>query len=199
MKQVESGFKLMVKAILQQATSYKWSLQGLGMFRLYLADELRIHVWDPDAAFPGASPMHTHPWDFSSYVVAGKLMQYRYSEVPDGTEWHDDVNLYNKSLLLAGEGGRLVEDPVSVALRRHPSEVYEPGEWYSQKAEEIHWSQPEKGTVTLVFREFRGDLDRDHAYVYWPEGGEWVSAEPRTAVHDEVQRMALYTLEHHFR
>jgi hypothetical protein len=196
-----TALRLMAKAILQQANAYKWSLQGLGMFRLYLSSELRMHVWDPGFAFPGASPMHTHPWDFNSCVVAGELTQTRFTQVGMDAlgETRYGTAPYRRSLLLCGEGGCQMEEPSLIYLQEHRQESYGPGSWYSQRAEEIHWSRPEVGTVTLVFRTFREDLNRDHAYVFWPEGEEWGSAEPREAKHDEVQRMALTSLEKWFR
>jgi hypothetical protein len=42
--------KALVKNILEKATSYKWSLQGFGMLRLYLSKDVRMHVWHPDFA-----------------------------------------------------------------------------------------------------------------------------------------------------
>lgn len=195
-KKTELGFKLMAKAILGNATSYRWSLQGLGMFRLYLSQELRMHVWDPDFAFPGASPMHTHPWDFTSYIVAGGIVNERYSQYNMDCKYGE---LYNKALLKCGEGGCMMDEKELVKLYCHQKTEHYEGQWYGQSAEEIHWSKPQRGTVTLVYREFRPDLDRDHAYVFWPDGQEWGTAEPRAATHDEVQRMSMAALGCWFR
>lgn len=74
--------------------------------------------------------------------------------------------------------------PEPVRLHRMICERYFAGNSYSQKHDEIHESQPEDGTVTIVVRSFKQDTE--HARVYWPKGNEWVSAEPRPATEKEV-------------
>lgn len=76
-------------------------------------------------------------------------------------------------------------------LRENPPEVYVPGDTYRQNAEEIHWSQAEPGTVTLVHRVF--GKDRDHTSVYYE--GAWGTAEPRAATEAEVARFVNAALE----
>jgi hypothetical protein len=174
--------ELLVKAILEHPDYYNWSLQGLGMLRLYLATDLRLHVWDSRFAFPGASPIHNHPWNFDSYVVKGTIRQERFHEVTEGGE------VFNYSTLQCGPGGCLVTEPQKIWLARGITEIYGPRQIYSQTANEIHWSQPDDGTVTLVHRIFNRE-DVDHANIYWPENEEWGSAEPRPATREEVREM----------
>ncbi len=164
--------KLLVRQILQSAHEHKWSFQGLGMFRLYLSSEVRLHLWAPDSAVRDVSTIHTHPWDLNSTVVAGEIVNVRYLDnALFGTKE------FKRGKLLCGPGGGLVGEAETVQLKRCKPEVYVEGETYTQKASEIHQSIPMPGTVTIVKRAF-GE-DRDHAFVFWPGGTEWVSAEPR--------------------
>lgn len=183
--------KLLVKNILLQATAYKWSLQGLGMLRLYLSDSVRLHVWNKTFAFKGASPIHTHPWDFKSTVVAGSLQNVIYLPANGGA-------LYNRARLKCGPGGHLEETAADkIILRAMPPWIYTEGEFYLEEAEVIHESIPEDGTVTIVERSFKED--KDHAFVYWPQGTEWGTAEPREATMHEVLRITRHALETWFK
>lgn len=165
-----------------------WTLQGLGMLRLYLTDDksVRLHVWDDRHAFPGASEMHTHPWDMKSTVLSGTVENIRYSEChpqcipPAGSP-------YCRQSIFCGEGGGLEGDPIAIGIVPFSPELYLRGDSYQQSAGEIHVSRPTLGAVTLVERSFRGDVD--HAYVYWPADTEWVSAEPRPATLEEVREI----------
>lgn len=182
--------QLLVKAILENALSYKWSLQGLGMLRLYLSDEVRLHVWDTRFAFPNVSSVHTHPWNFHSEIVVGRLRNFRYEETTAG-------NPYNKSLLHCGEGGCLVNEVELVRLTGRIGETYEVGSVYTQQAHEIHYTVPSDGTVTIVTREFLDD--KDYAFVYWPEVLKFGMAEPRPATPDEIQVITSHSLKTWFK
>lgn len=185
--------KAAVRKILERPLGHEWSLQGFGMLRLYLSDELRMHVWDSRYAAEGVSEVHTHPWNFHSLVVAGKVVNQRLVE----SEAVEAVR-YNRRLILCGTGGGLCDTSpeCEVGLLRFPEEVYYEGCEYTQKAEEIHISAPADGTVTVVEREFLDDAD--HAFVYWPAGTEWGTAEPRTATAGEVQAIAENALKSWF-
>lgn len=169
--------KQLVKMILENATAFKWSLQGLGMLRLYLSTEVRLHVWDSRYAIPGVSTIHDHPWSFKSLIVAGSVKQYRFTEPPEGEP-------YQFSVLQCGAGGCIKTFPTPINLSRSRMEQYGEGQSYEQRHDEIHESVPANGTVTIVTRTFREDTE--HARVFWPAGTDWVSAEPRTATRDEV-------------
>lgn len=185
--------KLLVKKILEQPLSYKWSLQGFGMLRLYLSSKVRLHVWTNQAPYkvPGVSIIHTHPWDFTSEVVAGMITNTRYKEIEQGGR------LYNRQLLQCGPGGCLKDEPDLVHLSVRDVEQVHEGDIYTEAAEEIHHSEPEDGTVTIVRRIFKSDTE--HAYVYWPVGEEWGSAEPREATSDEINHITGVALNRWFR
>lgn len=164
----------------------EWSLQGFGMLRYYMTPDraLRLHVWHSGYSVPGVSVVHTHPWAFDSYVVSGLVRNVRYQEEPPDAPYPHGVP-YQKQQIRCGPGGGLTDDPsTAVQLYLSADEYCAAGTWYSQKPEEIHASYPDDGTVTLVRRTF--GTDTEHAYVYWPAGEEWVSAEPRKATPDEI-------------
>jgi hypothetical protein len=183
--------KLLVKQILETATNFKWSLQGLGMLRLYLSDEVRLHIWDSRYRVDSVSPLHTHPWGFQSQVVAGVVRQIRYtlSENQYGTE-------YSRTLIKCGPGGGPKDEVDKVRLFASTMEMYSEGQEYFQAASEIHESFPENGTVTIITRKF--EADADHAYVLWLGNGGFVSAEPRPATEREVSDITTNALQRWF-
>lgn len=194
---IRTVVKPMVKAILEKATEYTWSLQGLGMFRLYLTDELRLHVWNDSFIVPGASPIHDHPWDFESIVVAGKVRQRRYWELSKliiPRALLKPVQAFNCTTIECGEKAHVIGKIEQVNLT-YRDEEFPAHTIYKQAKDEIHWSHPDPGTVTLCKRTFSGD--RDHARVFW-ESGEFVSAAPRPATFSEVSYMAEFSLERYF-
>jgi hypothetical protein len=179
--------KALVKKILESATHFEWSLQGFGMLRLHLDYDIRLNVWDSRYRVPKVSLMHSHPWHFKSQIIAGKLQNFRFTPSKDefaGVE-------FSHALIKPGPGGGLRENKGLIRLRAHAPEFYTEGEEYKQAHSEIHISDPVDGTVTVNERHRVGD---DIAYVYWPKGTEWVSAEPRTALLDEVESITQNAL-----
>jgi hypothetical protein len=166
-----------------------WSLQGLGMLRTYLdpGRTLRLHVWDGEFQAPGVSQMHTHPWDMESYVVSGHITNTKFQQEAPGYGYG-----YSRQTILCGEGGGLEGEPEEVWLTPAVREEIGAGGVYRQTADEIHVSSPEDGTVTVVRRVFGSD--RDRAYVFWPKGTEWGSAEPRAATGAEVNSICARAL-----
>jgi hypothetical protein len=63
------------------------------------------------------------------------------------------------------------------------SEVYDAGDSYSQRADEIHETDALDGTVTIIRRHRTGV---DTARIFWPAGQEWGDALPRPATWDEL-------------
>ncbi len=183
-----------VRTILENPMGRDWTLQGFGMLRTYLGDErrVRLHVWDSRFAFEDVSTMHTHPWNFHSTVIAGEVRNLLYSDRRIGKGFAVQGDPYYRQLILCGEGGHEVDEPVPVAIRLESDEVYVAGESYTQHAREIHVSQPSDGAVTLITREFLDD--DDHAFVYWPMGQTWVTAEPRPATPEEIFGMTQRAL-----
>lgn len=135
---------LLVKRILETPDAHRWTLQGLGMLRLYLSDALRLHVWDPRCAAPGASAVHDHPWDFSSLIVSGALTNRLLLEVPGLEAAADATHLVSR--LHCGAGGGLVDRPIRTRLVVGSVRRYEAGQLYSQVATDVHETSPDPGT-----------------------------------------------------
>jgi hypothetical protein len=176
----------LVKSILTHPRDFSWSVQGLGMLRTYISDELRLHVWDSRLRVPNVSDLHTHPWDLHSTVVAGVYEQRRYE--------YDDAltaEVFNRARIKCGENACVIGQD-KVLLVPSPRESYEAGHTYFQHRAEIHQSFPLNGTVTLVQRFFK--QDRDHADVFWQGDGGWVDAAPRAASRNEVLDVTHYAL-----
>jgi len=208
--------KALTKGILEQAKHFKWSVQGLGMMRLYLSTEMRLHIWHSSLMVPDVTLVHDHPWHFQSMVIVGKLVNKRYfpefdgpadaartsgwqprRRVPDGTHI-GGPELFVKQQLFCGPGGCVKSAPEDIILFKalQADEHCHPGDLYSQSKYQIHYTEAEDCTVTLVSRSFDGD--RDHANIYRKGGLPFVSAEPRPAIPQEIDLVVGETLRKHF-
>ncbi len=174
--------KSLVKEILKKAAWFKWSLQGFGMLRLHLSDEVRLNVWDGRYRVPNVSMIHDHPWDFESLIVTGELRNVRLTRPISMRETMRGL-VMEHAVIKPGPGGGKLENKGNLVLCLCDEERYVAGQTYRQKAAEVHLSDPEDGTVTINKRERVGE---DLARVFWPYGKQWVSAEPRPATTDEV-------------
>jgi hypothetical protein len=174
-----------VRDALERASSYEWSVQGFGMMRTYIGTDhrFRLNVWHSKLAVQNVSTIHDHPWDLVSWIISGRLRNRRY-EVGSG------IPFQCMELEPGAEGGpRSV--PEEVFLFQRPTEIYFPGSRYEQRADEVHVSLPDDGTVTLNDRTGHGE---DRARVFWLSGG-WVDAKPRPATPWEVVLYSSLALE----
>jgi len=178
--------RALVRTLLTRAEAFDWSLQGFGMFRLYVTKELRLHVWTDEFKQPAVTTVHTHPWDFGSTVLQGHVTDLRYIKVDGGglARWEQKIQ--------CGEGACTVGERTPVCLLLTEERRVVVGQCYGRRANDIHESIPSNGCITLVERRFREDTE--HAYVYYPHDASWVSAEPRKATITEVRRMAEIAL-----
>lgn len=163
----------LVRSILERWESYEWTIQGFGFARVKIADVGRIHVWDSRLAVPLVSTMHTHPWPLRSTIISGELTNHRFIVEAESGGYMPYVH----SKIATGEGGGLTGAPEPVMLSHTPPETYVAGGKYQQRPDEIHRTQAQDGTVTLLERPQGPPLEE--ASVYWPQGMDWVSAEPR--------------------
>lgn len=182
--------------VLAHPERYEWSLQGFGMLRTYVSRELRLHVWDDRFRVPNVSDVHDHPWDFESLVLSGSLTNIPYCVVQlgDGAYAPD----HHEGRIVCGPSTDVkTAERITPDVYLSPGDVrtYGPGDVYSQKADEVHRSQCERGTVTLVARTWTGK-DPERALVYWPLGTEWTSAHPRPATDRERDEICAYAYEH---
>jgi hypothetical protein len=173
----------LVRTILEHAADFPWRLQGVGLLALRLDDrrEHRLHVWDPDSCI-GDPPIHDHPYDFTSTVIAGEMTNTRYVEDPAGTEYcreryspKDEHDRRSDHVRLLGA-----------------SSTFGPGDQYDQLAAELHDSYQAPGTVTIIRCKWR---DRPELNVCLRPGAPWVSAQARPATPDEIERITRLALE----
>ena len=181
--------RLAIKAILERASAHPWSLQGMGMFRLYLSKEVRLHVWDMRFTVEKVSTLHTHPWAFTSYVLSGLMTDRLLKKVDPSRE---PVTHYEQQIV-CGPGGGTSAEKQPVHLEPLQVCTYGAGSSYTREATDVHESVPKSGTVTIIERQFLPDTE--HAYVYFRTDREWVSAEPREARKEEVEAMARMALD----
>ena len=62
-----------VKQVMENPFNYEWELQGFGMLRTYIDKDTRLQIWLKDFIVPGVTDIHTHPWDFESFIYKDKL------------------------------------------------------------------------------------------------------------------------------
>lgn len=177
----------LVRHIIHWPRMMHWSVQGLGMVRAYLGSDraIRLNIWNNELRLPDVSPIHDHPWDFASMIVAGRLQNNRYVLSDRGDK-------YNHVRILCGPGTtktNMTSDVDSAHLVMRPPEFYFPGHIYRQDANEIHETKFEDGTITINQRILR--VEDNKANVYW-EYGPWVSAEPRAATDPEIEQTLVF-------
>lgn len=163
--------------LLAHPLDFPWSVQGLGMLRLYLNDRDRLNIWHNDGRI-GASPIHDHYWGFQSFILAGKLINLRYIQSEDGEP-------KTRFKIITGEGTIVLEGPEDDKLKLVSMWSYYPGETYTQIPADIHETHFIDGTITVI-RRTQYLEQRDRANVWTDRGMPYVSAEPRTATKDEI-------------
>jgi hypothetical protein len=173
-----------VRNILEHAADYSWRMQEIGLLGLRLDEKraYRLHVWAPDAAV-GDPVVHDHPYDFTSTVIVGELLNTRYVEDPDGAEYLRERYAPGNENARRSDTARLVGT----------AEVVRAGDRYRQAAHELHDSRQVPGTVTLLhFDRFIDDLAE--LTVCRRPGTPWVSGTARPATYDEVKRITALAL-----
>jgi len=185
--------KVLVRHILENAQSFEWSLQGMGMLRLHLPNNNRLQVWDSRFRAPGVSMVHDHlQWGLHSWILAGRLTNRKYVEVTEPDKGHP----FKVVTIKPGVGTFFKEEPRNTYLKALKPELYVSGACYHQHPSEIHETDALDGTVTLIFKEVTPD---ESARVFWPLGTEWGSAEPHSATPAEVEAITQNSLDTWFR
>jgi len=173
----------LVRNILERAAVCPWRIQDIGVLSLRLDDrrEFRLHVWDPDGA-DGDPPVHDHPFDFTSTVVVGELVNTRYVEDPNGAEYVRERYSPGNERDRRRDTVRLVGTPETLGA----------GSGYRQSAHELHDSRQVQGTVTVL--RFERTFDDRELTVCRRPGTQWVAGQARAATPDEVQRITAPAL-----
>jgi len=175
--------KALVYQILVHAEAYPWTMQDIGLLGLRLDDhrEYRLHVWDPSRCV-GEPPVHDHPFDFVSQIIAGEVLNTRYVEDRAGVEYR------RIRYSPADEDDRRSCGTVTLSAR---ATAFTEGEQYVQVAHELHDSRQLPGTVTVIRRTFR---DVPELTVCLLGDAPWVSGQSRPATPDEVKQFAAKAL-----
>lgn len=174
--------KELIKTILENPIGFDWSLQGMGMLRLYMVKgNLRLHIWDSSFRFPKVSMIHNHlQWGLKSTIISGVVINRRYSVTDVDTE---DKASHKRGLINAGIGGGLTNEIDLVSLYPLSPERYEAADSYAQLPDEVHETDAVDGTVTLMEKFSEAT---NQAEVFWPIGTDWGTALPRKATNAEI-------------
>lgn len=180
------GAKALVRTILTHAEAFPWRMQDVGLLGLWLDDrrEHRLHLWAPEEVADDP-PIHDHPFDFTSTVVAGELVNTRYLECASGPEY------VRERYVVGNEGDRRVD---TIRLEGVATRLGE-GESYSQLAPELHDSRQVPGTVTLIRFAPKDVSGAELTLCHRPEA-PWISGQAREARPDEVKRITAAALVH---
>lgn len=173
----------LVRNLLEHPADYPWRMQNVGLLSLRLDErrEYRLHVWDPEGCV-GDPPVHDHPFDFASTVIAGELVNTRYGEDPNGVE-------YTRHRYRTGSES----DRRTDSVRLTGSEtVLSSGDHYRQRSVELHSSRQTPGTVTLL--QF-GPVEAGELTVCLAPGAPWVAVGARPATAAEVKRITGAALD----
>lgn len=190
-----------IEALLKRPFERTWSVQGFGMIRTRFgeSDRWRLNIWDSRLAVPNVSIIHDHPWNFKSWVIAGRFTNQRYRL---GTIDYENSYVVSAAspnhqcmTIKTGEGAEPVSVVSNVYLHPGQPEQYAAGESYAQSRSEIHASHYCDGTVTLNSRTGR---EGENARVFWPMGEKWVDAEPRPATDEEIWKATRHALNNWF-
>jgi hypothetical protein len=174
--------KALVHQILTHAEDFPWRMQEIGLLGLRLDEhrEYRLHVWEP-GYYVGEPPIHDHPYDFVSTVIAGEITNTRYEESPSGAE-------YSRVRYLASDERVRRTDTVRLSAT---SATVRDGEQYAQLAHELHDSRQEPGTVTIIRCSFK---DVAELTVCLRDGVTFASGQARPATADEVKHITTRAL-----
>lgn len=171
-----------VKYILENPFDYGWELQGFGMLRTYIDKNTRLQIWLNDFIVPGVTDVHTHPWDFTSTIYQGSIINHVFvdHELTDKVEGGEN---YDRCLILTGENA-YVKERTLVKLTNWSNLDYYRGDMYYHYKNAPHRIDFMDGTITILTK---GNINPDNlAYSYTKPGEEWVSAAPRLATPEEI-------------
>ena len=175
--------RALVCQLLVHAQDYPWTMQDIGLLGLRLDDrrEYRLHIWDPSGCV-GEPPVHDHPFDFVSHIIAGEMVNTRYTEDPAGIE-------YRRIRYPTGnEDARRTTDTVRLS---GTATTYTEGGHYGLGAHELHDSRQLPGTVTIIRMTPK---DVPELTVCRLDDFTWASGQSRPATREEVKQFTAKAL-----
>lgn len=178
--------------ILKNPFNYEWEVQGFGMMRTYIAENTRLQIWNSDLVVENVTDIHTHPWDFYSTILQGKIINIKYKECAKS---YYKAKKYSRCLIETGENA-YVKEAKEVYLRKSGRYTYEYNrkdckeytDIYTHKKHIPHKIKFVDGTITVLTKINISENihDRKLAYSYVKDGMDWVSAVPRPATKEEI-------------
>lgn len=172
-----------VLTILRHAEDFPWRMQEIGLLGLRLDDhrEYRLHVWDPSYSV-GDPPVHDHPYDFTSTVIAGEMTNTRYREDEEGDDYIRFRYAPPDEHLRRADKVRLSAAATTITA----------GGDYRQLAHELHASWQLPGTVTVMRCSW---VEVPELTVCLRDEASWRSGQARDATRDEIKAMATKALD----
>ena len=90
-----------VKQVMENPFNYEWEIQGFGMLRTYIDKDTRMQIWLNSFIIQDVTDIHTHPWDFTSYIYQGRISNFIFKE--DSGYFNTVETFYDKCYILTGE------------------------------------------------------------------------------------------------
>jgi hypothetical protein len=179
----ETLSKALVLTILQHAEDFPWRMQDIGLLSLRLDDrrQYRLHVWDPSDSI-GDPPIHDHPYDFTSTVIAGELTNTRYEMDPAGEE-------YARFRYSPPDEDHRRSDTVKLSAT---ATTFTGGGQYRQLARQLHASGQQPGAVTVIRCSW---VEAPELTVCLRDESSWRSGQARDATREEINRVVANALE----
>jgi hypothetical protein len=179
----ETLSKALVLTMLQHAEGFAWRMQDIGLMALRLDDrrEYRLHVWDPSYC-DREPPVHDHPYDFTSTIIAGELTNTRYEEDSAGDE-------YVRFRYSPGAEAERRSDTLSLSSM---ATTFTSGDQYRQRADELHASWQKPGTVTAIRCSW---VAAPELTLCVRDKDSWFSGQGRDATRQEVKNFTAKALE----
>jgi len=179
----ETLSKALVLTLLQHAEDFPWRMQDIGLMGLRLDDrrERRLHIWDPSCCI-GEPPIHDHPYDFTSTIIAGELANTLYEVDSAGDE-------YLRFRYRPGVEDERLSDTVRLSSM---TTTFTEGSTYGQLAHELHASWQQPGTVTAIRCVW---VEAPELTVCVRDETSWHSGQGRDATRQEIKSFSAKALE----
>lgn len=172
-----------VKQVMENPFNYEWELQGFGMLRTYIDKNTRLQIWLKDFIVPDVTDIHTHPWDFQSFIYQGQITNFIFKEYALEDQVSGEWFQSDRCLILTGVTA-FVKEKTPIILKPLDKVGYSRGDIYFHGKDVPHRIDFIDGTITILTK---SNIHEDSlAYSYVQNGGEWVSAAPRLATKEEI-------------
>ena len=174
-----------VKQVMENPFNFEWELQGFGMLRTYIDKNTRLQIWLKDFIVPNITDIHTHPWDFQSFIYQGQIRNNIFFEYELQDQVREEWFQCVKCLILTGEHA-YVKERNPIILKPNGSFEYFCGDTYFHEKNIPHRIDFIDGTITILTK---SNIHEDSLAYSYVKGfnNEWVSAAPRIATKEEIQ------------